>query len=170
MPIRPLAHALLAAYLLTLGAAAPGQARKRAPVPQSTEPQSILRANFVAQMDAQFAKMDADANGQLARAEIEQFEQEKAVAEAKARNAALFDQLDTNNNGQISATEFEKLVAKPPAASAQPMLSREDGNRDGQISLVEHRVATLANFDRIDADKDGVVTALEMKAGGVNPR
>ena len=32
-----------------------------------------------------------------------------------------------------------------------------DGNRDSQISLAEHRTATLANFDRLDTDKDGVV-------------
>ena len=50
------------------------------------------------------------------------------------------------------------------------MLSREDSNRDQQISLVEDRVATLANFDRLDADKDGVVTSAEMKAGGITPR
>jgi hypothetical protein len=35
---------------------------------------------------------------------------------------------------------------------------------------VEHRAATVANFDRLDADKDGIVTAAEMKAGGILPR
>jgi hypothetical protein len=50
------------------------------------------------------------------------------------------------------------------------MLSREDGNRDGQVSLVEHRTATLANFDRIDTDKNGIVSVAEMRAGGVAPR
>ena len=48
----------------------------------------------------------------------------------------------------------------------RPMLAREDSNRDSQVSLVEHRAATLANFDRLDTDKDGMVTAAEMKAGG----
>ena len=33
-----------------------------------------------------------------------------------------------------------------------------DGNRDQQVSLVEHRTATLANFDRLDTDRNGVVT------------
>jgi hypothetical protein len=28
----------------------------------------------------------------------------------------------------------------------------------------------LANFDRIDTDKDGIVTPVEMKAGGITPR
>jgi hypothetical protein len=42
-----------------------------------------------------------------------------------------------------------------------------DLNRDQSISLVEHRTVTLANFDRMDADKNGIVTPAEMKARGV---
>ena len=121
-------------------------------------------------MDAQFRQIDTDQNSALTVAEIEQFEKAKALTEAQARNEAMFDQLDVNKNGQISATEFAKLVREPAAVSAQPMLSREDSNRDSQISLVEHRSATLANFDRLDTDKDGIVTPAEMKAGGIAPR
>ncbi len=44
---------------------------------------------------------------------------------------------------------------------------RFDTSKDGKVSLIEHRTATLANFDRLDTDKDGVVTGAEMKAGGV---
>lgn len=160
-----LSLALLAALLIDSAAAAP-QGEK--PLPAG--PQPIPRASFIAQMDAQFGKMDADRNGRLDRAEIEQFEAQRAMAEAQERNAALFDQLDANRNGQISAAEFAKLVPQPAPLSAQPMLSREDGNRDGSITLVEHRIATLANFDRLDRDRDGVVSVAEMQAGGVAPR
>ena len=171
MPLRPLVHALFAFTLLTAGSAAVAQAKKSAPAQHPTGPEPLLRANFLAQMDAQFGKMDGDRNGQLSRAEIEQYEQQNALAEAQARNDALFDRLDVNKNGQISAAEFGKLVPeKVPAAGAQPMLSREDSNRDGQISLIEHRSATLANFDRLDADRNGVVSPAEMKAGGIAPR
>jgi Ca2+-binding EF-hand superfamily protein len=129
--------------------------------------QPIPRAQFLAQMDSQFRAIDVDKNGQLTRAEIEQNLQQAATAEAKARNRAQFAELDTNKNGQLSPAEFAKLT--PPAATgnAGPMLAREDSNRDSQISLVEHRSATLANFDRLDTDKDGVVTAAEMKAAGI---
>ena len=170
MPYRSLAHVMTAAALLAAGPAALAQGRKTAAEQQAAGPQPLLRANFIAQMDAQFGKMDADKNGRLDRTEIEQFQKLAAVAEAQARNEALFDQLDLNKNGQISAAEFAKLVTAPPAANAGPMLSREDSNRDGQISLVEHRAATVANFDRIDTDKDGVVSVAEMKAGGITPR
>jgi hypothetical protein len=171
---RPLVHAILAAALVTHGAAALAhaqkQAQKRTQAQQPAGPQPILRATFLAQMDAQFGKIDTDKNGQLTRTEIEQFEMDKALAEAQARNDALFDQLDVNKNGQLSAKEFAKLVTAPPKPNATPLLSREDSNRDGQISRIEHRTVTLANFDRVDSDKDGVVSAAEMKAGGVAPR
>ncbi len=154
-------HAFVAIALLSSGAA----------IAQSTSgPQPLQRRAFVAQMDAQFGKMDRDRNGLLDKAEIEQFERDKALAEAQARNESLFEALDVNKNGQISAAEFAKLVTAPTAASAQPMLSREDRDRDGQVSMAEHRTATLANFDRLDADRDGVVSVAEMKAGGIAPR
>jgi Ca2+-binding EF-hand superfamily protein len=152
-------------------AAAPAAAQTKAAKPaKAAGEQPLARTQFLAQMDTQFRAIDADGNGQLSVAEIEQSEKKRLMAEAQARNDALFDRLDTNNNGQISATEFAKLVAEPAGASAQPMLSREDRNRDNQISLVEHRTATLASFDRLDMDKDGNVTADEMKVGGITPR
>jgi Ca2+-binding EF-hand superfamily protein len=111
---------------------------------------TLPRAQFIADMDNEFRKMDADKNGQLTRAEIEQYQKLQAMAQGRSRNRALFAQLD--------------------AANGQPMIARMDGNRDSQVSLVEHRAATVANFDRLDADKDGIVTAAEMKAGGITPR
>lgn len=130
-------------------------------------PPSIPRTQFLAEMDAQFRKMDADKNGQLTRTEIEQYQKLTAIAEAQARNRAFFAQLDADKNGQISPTEFAKVTAPTAPANAQPMIARMDSNRDSQINLVEHRAATLANFDRLDADKDGIVTPTEMKAGGI---
>ena len=121
-------------------------------------------------MDSQFRAMDADKNGQLTHAEIEQYQNEAALADAKARNRAHFVQLDTDKSGFLSPTEFAKLTASPAPANGLPMLTREDGNRDNQISMVEHRTSTLANFDRLDTDKNGEVTPIEMKAGGIVPR
>ena len=44
-----------------------------------------------------------------------------------------------------------------------------DTDRDGSITLVEYRIATQGNFDRIDSDRDGVVTDAEMLAAGITP-
>lgn len=130
----------------------------------------LPRAQFIADMDSEFRKMDADKNGQLTRVEIEQYQKLQAVAQAQSRNRALFAQLDTDKSGQLSAAEFAKIATPAPAANGQPMIARMDGNRDSQVSLVEHRTATLSNFDRLDSDKDGYVSAAEMKAGGILPR
>ena len=162
---------LLAAALAAMSSTAPAQTQKAAATAtQPTAPQPLSRTTFLSEMDSQFRLMDADKNGQLTRTEIEQFQKLQAVADAQARNRSLFAQLDTDKNGQVSAAEFTKMVTPPPVANAGPMLSREDSNRDQQISLVEHRIATLANFDRLDTDRDGVVTPAEMKAGGIAPR
>ena len=40
-------------------------------------------------------------------------------------------------------------------------------NRDGQITLIEFRTSKLANFDRMDSDKDDIVRDAEMKAAGL---
>lgn len=161
--------ALALAILLAVPAAAQSQKNAGAPA-KPAGPQPLSRTIFLAEMDSQFRLMDTDKNGQLTRTEIEQFQKLQAVADAQARNRSLFVQLDTDKNGQISAAEFAKMVTPPPPANAAPMLSREDSNRDQQISLVEHRIATLANFDRLDTDRDGIVTPMEMKAGGIAPR
>jgi Ca2+-binding EF-hand superfamily protein len=133
-------------------------------------PKPIARAQFIVSMDGEFRKVDADKNGQLTAAEIEQFQKAQAVAGAQARNRTQFAELDTDKNGQLSPAEFAKLVAPPTAANAQPVLARMDGNRDSQVSLTEYRAATLANFDRLDTDKNGTVSPAEMKAGGISPR
>jgi len=148
-----------------LASASQASAQSKAPVSQT-----LPRAQFIADMDSEFRKMDADKNGLLTKTEIEQYQKLQAVAQAAARNRALFAQLDTDKNGQLSKAEFAKIATPAPAANAQPILASRDLNRDGQISLVEHRTATLANFDRLDSDKDGIVTAAEMKAGGIAPR
>ena len=130
----------------------------------------LPRTQFIAGMDGEFRKMDADKNGQLTKSEIEQFQTQQQAAQGRARNKALFAQLDKDKNGQLSQTEFARIATPAPVANAEPMIARMDGNRDSQISSAEYRTATLANFDRVDSDKDGIVTADELKAGGVKPR
>lgn len=152
--------------LLAAARVAQGQAKSSPSASSSTVP----RAQYIASMDSEFRKMDADKNGLLTRIEIEHYQKLQAVAQAEARNKALFAQLDTDKNGQLSKGEFAKIATPAPAANAQPLLARMDANRDGQISLVEHRTATVANFDRLDSDRDGIVTTVEMKAGGITPR
>ena len=129
-------------------------------------PASLPRAQFIADMDGQFRKMDANKDGQLTRLEIEQFQKAIIVAAAQARNRQLFAALDTDKNGQISPAEFVRVPMNTPAANPLQILGFDSG-RDGKVSLLEHRTATLANFDRLDTDKDGNVSLAEGRAGGV---
>jgi Ca2+-binding EF-hand superfamily protein len=163
--LSPRLFAAAFAIAVSAASAALGQAK-----PAGAADVPLPRAKFLAGMDSEFRKMDADKNGQLSRTEIEQFQTQQLAAQARERNKALFGQLDKDKNGQLSQSEFSKIATPAPVANAQPMIARMDGNRDSQISIAEHRTATLANFDRVDSDKDGVVTPAEMKAGGVTPR
>ncbi len=126
----------------------------------------IPKASFIATTDAEFRKIDANKDGQLVTAEVQQYLEAAALVQAQEDSQAAFVALDTDRNGQISAAEWAKLPLTPPRTNAASLM-RFDVGRDGKVSLLEHRAARLANFERVDTDKDGIVTAAEMEAGGV---
>jgi len=64
----------------------------------------------------------------------------------------------------LSPGEFAGLLRNLPVPDVSAQMQRFDTNRDQVITLVEYRTATLANFDRLDADKDGIVTERELAA------
>jgi Ca2+-binding EF-hand superfamily protein len=131
---------------------------------QAVQAVPIPRTAFIATMDTEFRKMDADKNNIATRAEIERYLSALSIAEQQARRRATFAQLDTDKNGQLSLVEFGRLQVTTPARNAAPILSQTDLNKDQQVTIVEYRTAKLANFDRMDADKDGIVSVAEMKA------
>lgn len=137
------------------------------PAVTQVAPQPVPRSAFIATMDTEFRQMDADKNGTLTRLEIEQFQRAMSNLRAQARAQALFNRLDSDRNGQLSPAEFARLPIAPPAADAAPVLAQTDLNKDQSVTLVEYRTAKLANFDRMDADKDGVVSVAELKAAGI---
>jgi len=57
----------------------------------------------------------------------------------------------------------------PPSPDVTRELDRFDQDHNQKITIVEHRAATLINFDRLDSDLDGIVTDAEMAAGNVQP-
>lgn len=130
-------------------------------------PPAVSRATFIATMNGEFAKMDANKDGIVTRKEIEDYQRAAAKLEEQALQQHLFAALDTDHNGVISPQEFSKLVLPVPPVNAAPVLAQADLNHDGKITLVEYRTAKLKNFDAMDTDKDGVVTPAEMKAAGL---
>ena len=132
------------------------------------KPLPLTRAQFVAAMDAEFRKLDLDNDHVASAAEISESQRKAQAAAAVQQVDAVFKQLDKDKDGKLSNAEFRAIAAgdKPPANPA-PVLGRFDSNNDGKIGIVEYRAATQANFDRIDSDRDGIVSPQEMKTAGV---
>ncbi len=115
-------------------------------------------------MDIEYRKLDANKD---TRAEIEAQQQPGALNEATASARATFARIDTDRNAQLSIDEFVRAsIAQPKKADDTAILNRLDSNRNQKVSRVEYRTLTLANFDRLDVDKDGVVSAEEQRTGG----
>ena len=120
------------------------------------------RANLQADAEAEFARVDTNKDGQMSRAEIEVFQTARLTEALNARTKAVFAELDSDKNGQLSAAEFAKL--NPPRKADAASVLAVDSNKDGQVSLAEHRAAALKTFDGLDANKNGILTAAEVDA------
>lgn len=153
--------------LLSLAVQAVGANGQGGPKQAASAPVPIPRATFIANMNAEYGAMDVNKDGKVTKAEAEERLRATAAQVEQRRNQRMFQSLDTDRNGQLSAAEFARLSAKPAAPNGQPMMQSFDANRDGGISIVEYRTSTLANFDRMDSDKDGIVTPAEMRAAGM---
>lgn len=128
---------------------------------------SLSRAQFIATMDAEYRKIDVNHNQIVTRSELEMHQREVLAAAAARRARATFATIDTDHDGKISVDEFTKAVARPGAVDGNAIMGRLDANRDQKVSVVEYRILTLANFDRIDTDRDGTITAAEQAASGI---
>lgn len=132
------------------------------PAPQPKAEPDLRRADFIRLMDAEFRRRDVDGDGRATRIEVQEFTKRAATVKAQEQNRALFQRLDTDRNGILSPTEFAGLIPAPGFIDVSAEMARFDNNRDQVITLVEYRTATLSNFDRTDADKDGILTIVEL--------
>lgn len=158
--------AFIVSSLLASSGASAQSARPPAPPRPAPGPVAVPRTDFIKTMDIEFQQMDANKDNRVTRAEVEQFQQAVGLLDAQNRVRALFMRLDTDGNGQLSAAEFSKMAVTPTPPNPGPVMGA-DLNRDGAITLVEYRTAKLANFDRMDTDKDGIVSVAEMRAAGI---
>ena len=156
---------ILAAGLVIASAAG---AQATAQQPASQAPQQVTKAQFTQTIDARFAGVDTNKDGQVTKAEITAA-QTKALAEAQVaegqRLEAEFNKLDTNKDKQLSLAEFKAAVPPlKPTETADQMIANVDTNKDGKISAAEYRAQPVANFDKADANHDGILTAEELAA------
>lgn len=139
---------------------------------QATQPQAptaMTKAEMTKNIDARFAAIDTNKDGVLVKDEIAAVQSkvlEQAQAARQQRMEAEFKKLDTDNNGALSLAEF-KLAAPPVRAGETPdqVLAEIDVDKDGRVTQAEYRTMPLANFDKLDTNKDGTVTAQELAAG-----
>ncbi|KMS54564.1 EF-hand domain-containing protein [Sphingobium cupriresistens] len=148
----------------------------------------ISKAELTAGLEARFAKMDVDKDGQITQKDRDAMRQQ--------RQDARFAALDADKNGQISKAEFTAAhearadkrqerraeAGKPGGRDGRGWGGRGghrrggmmghggpgggfgDANKDGAMTKAEFMARPIAMFDKADANKDGFVTADEMKA------
>ena len=171
---------------------------------------SISRAEFIAQSDQRFARLDKNGDGKLTADELAggrgmggrgmtgadaNGDGVITRAEFTAQAEDRFAKLDANHDGQISADEMTAMMGRmregrggpggpgampppppPPGAAGGPMgghrghgghggmLARIDTNHDGKISRDEMRAQADEHFAKLDANHDGFIDKAEMDA------
>jgi hypothetical protein len=117
------------------------------------------RADVQANAAKMFARLDANRDGFITKAELDAVEAQRAAKvkqqmEKRAQNfdpAKIFARLDANHDGKITQAEAEAARE----AHAQ--------GKNGQPAKA-HAAATSALFARGDGNKDGVITRAEFDA------
>ena len=158
-------HTLVSAAFLAVFTTS-GVAAQKNIAPVAAQP--LTRASFIATMDSEYRKLDANRDQIVTRNEIEA-NQRARQAEAAARSARdVFAKIDGDRNGQVSVDEFVRANTQQiRPADGTAIMNRLDTNRDRKVTLVEYRILTLSNFDGIDTDRDGVLTAAEQRASTI---
>lgn len=150
--------------------------------------QPITRSAVEAKVKEHFAKVDANGDGFVMKAEADAA-RAKMLAEKQDHH---FKTMDTNGDGSISRAEFDARHSGPMAmdhgkpegramggkmghegqhrfGAAMKMhrdgqFERVDADSDGRVSLAEALARPLAHFDKVDTNKDGTISADERKA------
>lgn len=108
--------------------------------------------------DDKLDRLDADKDGKI------------TAAEYTAGSKTAFDKLDANADGKVTAAEMDaayttsKAAVGAAKAPSGERIKALDTDGDGSLSSVEHEAGSRAMFDKLDANKDGSLTAEEIKA------
>ena len=141
------------------------------------------RTQVVEHVRAMFARLDANRDGVLTKAESQAGRAargQRMRANAPQRQARAFDRFDANRDGAISRAEWDAMGAQRQQRRAATggkmrdqrmagrgmggrMFDTADVNRDGRVTIAEAQDAALQRFDRIDVNRDGQVTREERR-------
>ncbi len=149
-------------------AGASAQALAQTPNPAPAVVQPLPRTEVAQKLDAEFKALDTNNDGRLTKPEV-QAAIVKRAAEAQAmllqRQKDEFAKLDTNKDGRLTLAEYQAgttISARDNAADIR--MNALDSNKDGGITAAEYRAATLSQFDKLDKNKDGILSPQERPA------
>lgn len=144
----------------------------------------VTRQEVITRVDATFTRLDANRDGRVTPDE-RRAARERNRAEMADR---MFDRIDANRDGAISREEMREgrmqrgrrgmRMAGPggPGGPGEPGFAGPGGDRRGpgmggrrggfamrEVTREEMRERALARFDRMDANRDGTLTADERR-------
>jgi Ca2+-binding EF-hand superfamily protein len=104
-------------------------------------------------MRPDFSQLDADGDGQITKAEMQQ------------HHMARFSKVDTDQDGVLSRAELEAEGRQRVEEHVSRMIERHDANGDGVLSPDEMARPEKAGkmFERLDADNSGGISEAEFK-------
>jgi hypothetical protein len=122
------------------------------------------RPERVGAASAGIRRLDTDGDGRLSRAE-------HAAAARK-----MFEAMDANHDGKVTAAELDAAEAhvkgrrpsrsmKALNMSAADKIKLSDRDGDGVLTPEEQVATAMTNFDRMDRDKDGLLSSAELAEG-----
>ena len=145
------------------------QAAATAPAPAAkagAQPQMPTKAGVQAQVKRTFDRIDANKDGWVDKAEAER----DFDARFRARQNAAFARIDANKDGSISRQEFDAASGQPTAQARSNWLTFNDVDKNGRVALAEATAKELGAFDRIDTDRNGILSAEELRAARTRRR
>lgn len=161
------ACATAALAVLAAGSVAAQQGPQRGLRADADRDGRISRAEFIDSRLARLTALDADRDGSVSAEERRVGMQARRAERAAAR----FDALDKDRNGSISREEFtaprEQRADGADRAVRGDRMGRHGGRRGearAAMSIADVQARLTAQFDRMDADRDGVITAEERTA------
>lgn len=90
----------------------------------------------------------------------------KAEVDAARGKSLLFLIADKDHDGVVTKEDLAKSFADRGTAARDRMFARLDADKDGKITAAEYQASGDQRFARMDRNKDGVITADDLKRGG----